>query len=321
MLGSLGAIIECASAGDVNGDGYADVIAGTHVPGTPGSAIVFLGGASGLASVPATTLTGDDVSVNFGVAVASAGDVNGDGYADVVVGAPAASATARGRVYVYLGSASGLAGVPATTLTGPDVLGGAGAGTSFGVSIAGAGDLNGDGYSDVVVGDSLSLGQTGSAFVYLGSAAGLAAASSTTLVGLDSGSALLGASVSSAGDVNGDGYTDVVVGAYATPDGSGVGSAYIYLGGPTGLATLPAASLTDPGMVAGADYGWSVSSGGDENDDGKSEIVVGAPHAFPGYVYVYLGTAAGVASAPATTLLAPDVMNGDFGSVVFGATD
>src|SRR5204863_318808 len=140
-----------------------------------GRAYVYLGGAGGLATTPATTLTAPDgAGGRYGFSVASAGDVNGDGFADLVVGAPGVS-TNTGRAYVYLGGAGGLATTPATTLTAPD-----GAGGDFGISVASAGDVNGDGYADLVVGAHRVSTDTGRAYVYLGGASGLATTPSST---------------------------------------------------------------------------------------------------------------------------------------------
>jgi len=164
-----------APAGDVNGDGYADVVVGAWGypdAGYTGRAYVYLGGQSGLATAPATTLTGEAAGNYFGYSVATAGDVNGDGYADVVVGAYGYGAN-TGRAYVYLGGSTGTASTP-TTLTGA-------AGTVFGISVATAGDVNGDGYADVVIGASGYSDSTGRAYLYLGSAAGLATTATTTL--------------------------------------------------------------------------------------------------------------------------------------------
>ena len=301
-----------ASAGDVNGDGYADVIVGASDYG--GKAYVYLGSADGLAASPATSLTGPDVGGAFGTSVASAGDVNGDGYADVIVGASEASSES-GKSYVYLGSAAGVATSPATTLAGPD-----GAHSSFGISVASAGDVNGDSYADVVVGAFTASNQRGKAYVYLGSAAGLPTSPTTTLTGLDAAS-LFGLSVASAGDVNGDGYADVVVGA-SLDASSYIGKAYVYLGSGAGLADAPATKLSGSGGANG-DFGSAVASAGDVNGDGYADVVVGAPNASmsTGEAYVYLGSAAGLADVPATTLTGPDGANGEFGGSVASAGD
>jgi hypothetical protein len=218
---------EVASAGDVNGDGFSDVIVGVvgYDGGQTdeGAAFVFLGSANGIASESIAgadaRLESDQANAAMGCSVASAGDVNGDGYADVIVGAAGYNAgqAHTGAVFVFLGSASGVAsGSP----------GGAHAKlesdrtpSALGWSAASAGDVNGDGYADVIVGaSSYSTGQTGegAAFVFLGSAGGIA---NGNLTGADARlegnqvDAYMGRSVASAGDVNGDGYGDVIVGA------------------------------------------------------------------------------------------------------------
>ena len=137
-----------AGAGDVNGDGYADVIVGAGgYSSNTGRAYVYHGGPSGLSASPAFTATGEGPDNFFGVAVAGAGDVNGDGYADVIVGACGYSSY-TGRAYVYHGGPGGLSASPAFSATG------AATGDGFGFSVAGAGDVNGDGYADVIVGAS-----------------------------------------------------------------------------------------------------------------------------------------------------------------------
>src|SRR5262249_19356864 len=104
-----------ASAGDVNGDGYADVIVGApdyDIGPNEGAAFLFLGSATGTVAAPAATFTSDRPTSRFGQSVASAGDVNGDGYADLIVGARAydngAQDTAEGWVFIYLGSGTGI---------------------------------------------------------------------------------------------------------------------------------------------------------------------------------------------------------------------
>jgi hypothetical protein len=152
-------------------------------------------------------------------------DVNGDGYADVVIGASSYQ-NSTGRVYVYLGSASGLPASPSLTLTGP-----AGASVQeFGSSVSGAGDVNGDGYGDVVV----SASSTGVAYLYLGSATGLSGVSPLQ-VGPGAGRMLTLAA--GAGDVNGDGYADIIGSWIAA--GGGTGSAYLFAGSAAGVSIAP----------------------------------------------------------------------------------
>jgi hypothetical protein len=226
-----------ATAGDVNHDGYSDIIVGDHTYSngetSEGRAMVYLGSPSGVASVPAWTTESNLANARFGQSVATAGDVNGDGYADVIVGAPANSVEAANS-YVYVGSSSGPAPTPSWSAFG-------GFGTLFGYSVATAGDVNGDGFADVIVGAPFYPGfpnDDGWAFVYLGSASGLAlTATWSSESGTDSSH---GGSVASAGDVNGDGYADILVGAVDR----GRTSLFYGNGGP-GLSVIPRQARTD----------------------------------------------------------------------------
>lgn len=151
---------------------------------------------------------GASTSVYYGTSVAGIGDVNGDGYDDIAVGAPSSS-TYAGAVYVYHGSASG----PATTYS--KLITFTTSYSYFGTALAGAGDVNADGYDDLVVGaDEYTSGSTdeGAVLVYHGSASGLPSTYNTKIEA-NSSYAYLGGAVAGAGDVNGDGYDDIVVGA------------------------------------------------------------------------------------------------------------
>jgi hypothetical protein len=265
-----------ATAGDVNGDGYADVIVGQHGYPGGGAASVYHGGPDGLTpSVRDWYVEGESMGDMFGLAVATAGDVNGDGYSDVVVGAPGHS-SGHGRAYVYLGGPEHLSLIPSWTSEG-DPLGGAG--SSFGSSVATAGDVNGDGYSDVIVGAPTWTVSLGAAFIYLGGSSGLAPEYSWARPGATDN--IFGASVSTAGDVNGDGYSDVVVGAYGYD--SDRGKVFVYHGGPGGPGTV--AAWTAEGEFTGDFYGYAVATAGDVNGDGYSDVIVGS------YYYLATGTA------------------------------
>ncbi|HEV8129325.1 MAG TPA: integrin alpha, partial [Candidatus Eisenbacteria bacterium] len=139
-----------ASAGDMNHDGYADVIVGAYQNDARGAnagrSYVYFGGPN-LHERPDLVLNGEAAGDAFGYAVASAGDVNGDGFSDVIVGAYENSArgAGAGRAYVFFGSAKPDA-VPDLVLSGEE------AGDRFGISVAGAGDVNKDGIADVIVG-------------------------------------------------------------------------------------------------------------------------------------------------------------------------
>jgi hypothetical protein len=221
------------SAGDVNGDGFGDVIVGAQYfdngQQDEGGAFLYLGSASGLNLTPAWTAESDQVQALFGSSVAPAGDVNGDGFGDVIVGAKYFSngQSFEGRAFLYVGSASGLSLTPTWTAESDQ------AGANLGSSVASAGDVNGDGFSDVIVGAPyLDNGQTneGRAFLYLGSATGLSLTPAWTGES-DQAGALFGSSVASAGDVNGDGFGDVIVGAYGFDNGQvDEGRASFFLG-------------------------------------------------------------------------------------------
>ena len=278
-----------ATAGDVNGDGYSDVVVGANgSTSNTGKAYLYIGGASGLSVNASWTASGENLSDYFGESVATAGDVNGDGFSDVVIGARQSTIN-PGKAYLYLGGARGLSVSPSWTASGEAT------GDAFGWSVATAGDVNGDGYSDVIVGAFLFSNEMGRAYLYLGGAGGLAASASWTATGVEV-TDWFGRSVSTAGDVNGDGYSDVIVGA---PISFGVSDqAFLYLGGPGGLATNASWSLR--GELLDSFFGTSVAAAGDVNADGYSDVIVGANGHTDntGKAFLYLGSASGL---PATS--------------------
>ena len=158
-----------------------------------------------------TTAASNQVGARFGRSVGTAGDVNGDGFADIIVGAEQYDngQTDEGRVYVFLGSKTGLNSTADWTAESDQ------AEALFGKLVRTAGDVNGDGYADVIVGAPFfDGGQTdeGRAYLYLGSAMGLNATADWTAEGNQT-EARFGTSAGTAGDVNGDGYSDVIIGA------------------------------------------------------------------------------------------------------------
>ncbi|MFN0244821.1 MAG: integrin alpha [Planctomycetota bacterium] len=299
--------LSVGTAGDVNGDGFSDVIVGAfgydNGQTDEGRAFVYLGSASGLAASAAWTAESDQVSAQFGAPIGTAGDVNGDGYSDVLVSASTYDngQTDEGRAYVYLGSASGLAASASWTAESNQ------AGALYSAGAGASGDVNGDGFGDVIVGAyRYDNGQSdeGRAFVYLGSASGLAASAAWTAES-DQVGAQLGSNVRAAGDVNGDGYADVIVGALDFDNGqTDEGRALVYLGSAAGLAT--SAAWTAESNQAGARFGQSVSTAGDVNGDGFSDVIVGA-HMYDngqtdeGRAFVYLGSATGLATTAVWT--------------------
>jgi hypothetical protein len=300
-----------ASAGDVDGDGYGDLVVGA--PGRE-HAYVYVGGPGGLGTSAAFPIATPDAAGGlFGRTVASAGDVDGDGYADLAIGAPNES-SGEGRVHVYLGGPLGPSLTPSTSLVGP-----AGAGGHFGGAVASAGDVNGDGYGDLIVGAADVTSATGAAYVYLGSATGLADSPDLTLVGPDGPNGGFGRSVACAGDVDGDGYSDVAVGA-DTYDML-TGRVHLYLGDAAGLPATPSRSLTGPDGVD-AQFGFSLATAGDVDGDGYDDLIVSAygTSAGAGTVYFYRGSSAGLGFS-ATALHGTEAAPADFGFALAGIGD
>ncbi|MBY0335615.1 MAG: FG-GAP-like repeat-containing protein [Acetobacteraceae bacterium] len=300
-----------ASAGDVNGDGFADVIVGAYLAdnngrSSSGSAYVVFGQASGFATIDLAAglgtqgfrIDGQMTSGAAGRSVASAGDVNGDGFADVIVGAMFANNNGRsasGSAYVVFGQASGFANVDLANLGARGFrIDGAASSDNIGVAVASAGDVNGDGFGDIIVGanvaDNNGRPNSGSAYVVFGKASGfanidLAAGLGTQGFRIDGAAASdgAGASVASAGDVNGDGIGDVIVGANVADNNGRTtsGSAYVVFGQASGFANVDLASLGAQGVridgAAGNDQaGSSVASAGDLDGNGFADLVVGA---------------------------------------------
>jgi hypothetical protein len=226
-----------SGAGDVNNDGYDDVIIGepyypydTYI----GRAYVFHGSSSGISDTPSTTLDGENNDDNFGYCVSAAGNVNGDSWDDVVIGAPFydTSNLNAGKIYVHHGSASGTQNSAAATITGQTVK------EHFGVTVSSAGNIDQDIYDDVIIGaDGWPGDDSGRAYTFLGSGSGLSTNADAEINGEYLGDKL-GTCVSSAGDVNGDTYCDVIVSAPSSDAGSPPtkkGRVYVAYGFSSGL--------------------------------------------------------------------------------------
>jgi len=292
-----------SSAGDVNGDGYDDLIVGSWASdangGDAGRAYLFLGGANP-APNPALVFNGQSANDNFGTSVAGGGDLNGDGYDDVVVGAWK-NDTAQGdagRAYVYFGGPS-MDAAPDVILTGEPVPSGL-----FGVSSSIAGDVNGDGFDDVVIGAP----GAGRAYVYFG---GVAMNSVADLVLSGGSTTTYGWSVSGAGDVNGDGFADVLVGDHSNGAGGiNAGRAFLFFGGSVPNNTADWVLTGAPGERLGI----RVASAGHQNGDTYDDFIVGADQFQTGVGHAYLFHGG---PAPDTT---PDLtLTGDLAQAGFGA--
>ncbi|MDC0434809.1 calcium-binding protein, partial [bacterium] len=315
-----------SGAGDFNGDGVDDVIIGAFqadpngADGAGESYVVFgsldvgTGGLlnlSDLDGVNGFVINGLDQYDNFGGSVSNAGDINGDGMDDVIIGAPGADLNepfvpapyGSGASYVLFGgrdvgssgslNVSDLDGVNGFAING--IMGG----DNSGISVSGAGDFDGDGVDDMIIGASGIYGIRQSHVVFGGG--GVGTDSSLNLLDLDgdNGFAInpinfsdyVGASVSSAGDINGDGVDDVIIGA---PGGdpnevSNAGENYVIFGrgdvGGGGSLNLSDLNRVNGFVINGIDQddnsGRSVSSAGDFNGDGVDDVIIGASRADP----------------------------------------
>jgi hypothetical protein len=327
-----------SGAGDVNGDGFDDVIIGAPLANTGGGASYVIFGKSGSfgASFQANTvdgtngfaLFGSQVAEFSGSSVSKAGDVNGDGYGDVVIGAvghdivdngtvTAADTGAAYVVYGHNGSFSALSSLSLLGVAGAESgfrMDGVIAGDGSGGSVGSVGDFNGDGFDDFVVGVSSSDSQgksgVGRAYVVYGKAQNfpitlslgtIAGPAGPQIVGINAGDGL-GTSVHGAGDINGDGLGDVIIGATNNDtNASNSGEAYVVYGRTStiiGSINAANADVRIQGANANDFAGSSVSGIGDFNGDGYGDLLVGVPgvNSGPGASYVVFGRPDGFAA-------------------------
>lgn len=301
-----------ASGGDINGDGYDDLLVGS--PGSDpaagdrkdaGQTYVIFGRSDWTSASVALSQTGGAVKgfvINgqfpgdrSGTKVASAGDVNRDGLGDIVIGAPNA-----GRSFIVFGKTDSTPVDLSSLGAGGFVINGASPGDQSANSLASAGDLNGDGLSDLIIGANLAdpssnRKDAGQSFVVLGESTPVDLNLSNlgkkgfVINGQSAGDGS-GASVASAGDVNGDGFADLIIGSPASdapdPFGFNNGVSYVVFGNkstaPVELDTLKTGGFQ---ILGGDSYGGragaSVASAGDFDGDGLADLIIGAPGTDP----------------------------------------
>jgi hypothetical protein len=275
-----------SSGGDINGDGYDDLLVGA--PGESssaelaGAAYVVYGPVSspGGVAMSGFEISGEADGDYAGFTVSRAGDVNDDGYDDVLIGAVGRDADGARSGAVYLFSGPIDADLPVSAADAR--IDGIAADDGAGFAIAAAGDVNGDGYDDLLIGAPGEDGagaDAGAAHLLYGPVEGPIDLRTTgiTLRGEAAGD-LAGASLAGAGDVDGDGFDDLLIGAPGSDaDGTSSGAAYLFYGPIDASASLSTADVRLTGEMTGAYAGASVSAAGDVNADGLADVLVGAP--------------------------------------------
>jgi len=282
-----------SSTGDFNGDGYSDIVVGIQEKDGSvniGKCYVYFGG-DPINSEPDLVISGEAPDDYFAYSLMGLGDINNDGYDDIVVGAPNSDVNGpvSGKAYIYFGgAASDFDDIADVTIDGQT------AGGAFGHAVAFSGDINNDGYDDIIIGapyESSVAAYAGKVYIYLGGPT-VDDTADITING-EEAEDLFGISIDSDGDVNNDGIDDIIIGASGYQNGQTEksGKAYIYFGGTPPDTT---ADVTINGEAVGDRFGASLALAKDINGDGNCDVIIGAEGndelgSDTGRVYVYFG--------------------------------
>jgi hypothetical protein len=273
------------AAGDLNGDGFADLFVSAHGDDANGSASgavhLFFGPLRGALSMAAAdaVLQGASASDSAGMAAAAVGDLNGDGFDDFAMGSYGDDAGGEdaGAVYVFFGPVRGTLGTGEADVR----IVGSEARQWVGTSLASAGDVNGDGQVDLIVGavgDESGGEGAGAAFLFLGPVLGDRAIDEADARFQGAPGDRFGTQVASAGDLDRDGFDDLIFGAPMADGAAGedVGAAFVFAGPVQGTFGAADATGRIEGATPGGQAGAAVGSAGDMDGDGFSDLVVGS---------------------------------------------
>ncbi|MCC7541866.1 MAG: FG-GAP repeat protein [Deltaproteobacteria bacterium] len=298
--------VACVAVGDIDGDGYPDLAIGSDGHGAGrGIVHVYRGSAAGLQETPSQTLEAPAMLEveGFGHALAG-GDLDGDGYADLAIGAPYAEG---GAVFVHRGGERGLSDAPVVTIRGRLT-------EWFGSTLASPGDTDGDGLVDLLVGDvwhSSAARHAGRAFLYGGARGDVVSAATTAVfeapdLEVD---AEMASALGAVGDLDGDGFAEVVISShFHDAEAAGEGVVYVYRGARDGISMSPVLTIDSPTDSTGVEHGSRIA-GGDLDGDGMADLVLGTPIApsaagtvRAGRVDVHVGRSGGIERAASRTL-------------------
>lgn len=307
------------SFGDFNGDGFDDlfVMARSYISGEyeGGALFLYSGGRAGITKTPTVIIKPEQNVGNFANSIAAKGDLNSDGYDDLVVGSPNAenNENNEGLVYIYYGS-------PDMSINSPDqVLEANIEQAGFGSVVRTSGDIDGDGFDDLLVGKGINTTPELSSnvvWVYYGSSDGLNSTSDDTIspdnLRGDFTDYRFGAGLNHVGDINNDSFDDIIIG------NKYLGTVSVYYGNPERIFSTSDTTLLSP--RENSDFGGATASSIDVNSDGINDVIIGAQNYdgdFPqsGAVFVYLGSQTGPSNSD-PLLIEPEVPEerGNFGS-------